>query len=668
MLAFFMPNSSVTVEGGSCQNMFVIKSGSFVVKVGGEVVRYLGVGDVFAVTASLHQTSSTSTVTAVTNGVVFSLRLKQVLEVLHLQDLYQAEIFFALEKIPQLKHFQPEDLKCFVDLMFVKELLPGDDPIKDMPDLLCFLVVQGSVLVRGAGCDADGTLVKQAYSFGFENWNVGKPFVHTIENTTKEKCILALLMAESVKTFETTTVSDARSQAKRTALIRKTDLFRHLSEYKCRLLEKHFRMITKRHGECIIREGEVGEQFFVVQSGELAVTKRGHTIRTLGKLDYFGENAILHGTPRPATVTCATQEAELLVIDKPIFLRILESHMLETFAKRNALRIQRLNFDDLIVEQILGRGTTSVVKMVKHKKTKQIYALKCINRDAIKERRQQEHLLLEREVLLENNHPFIVQAMCTMKDQQCVYFCTEYVCGGELYDVIRMLGLLTKPQAQFYTGSLLLALECLHNRSICYRDLKPENVLIDACGYIKLIDFGCAVKLRGIVFTLIGTPHYMAPEVVMGDGYGLSCDVWSLGVCLHEFLFGPVPFGNSTQDPHPIFIETLTANLTFPPHMDPPSVAIVKGLLQRRVERRLGCSGCSSVNWEAVKTHPFFYDFSFEKLWSKSLEAPYVPKTETFVGDTSLDELSDSALSSDHSDDDDRPDEDCDDDGWDKVF
>jgi len=203
---------------------------------------------------------------------------------------------------------------------------------------------------------------------------------------------------------------------------------------------------------------------------------------------------------------------------------------------------------------------------------------------------------------------------------------------------------------------------------IIHCDLKPENVLIDACGYIKLIDFGCAVKLRGIVFTLIGTPHYMAPEVIMGDGYGLSCDVWSLGVCLHEFLYGPVPFGNSTQDPHPIFIETLTANLIFPPHVDPPSVAIVKGLLQRRVERRLGCSGCSSVNWEAVKTHPFFYDFSFEKLWSKSLEAPYVPKTETFVGDTSLDELSDSALSSDHSDDRDRPEEDCDDDGWDKVF
>ena len=146
----------------------------------------------------------------------------------------------------------------------------------------------------------------------------------------------------------------------------------------------------------------------------------------------------------------------------------------------------------------------------------------------------------------------------TFKDREYLYFLTELCTGGELYDAIRKLGLLNREQAQFYLGSIIVAIEYLHERNIAYRDLKPENVLLDSQGYTKLIDFGCAKKMKERSYTLVGTPHYMAPEVILGKGYGLTADIWTFGIILYEFVCGPLPFGNDAEDQLEIFRDILT--------------------------------------------------------------------------------------------------------------
>jgi cGMP-dependent protein kinase len=130
----------------------------------------------------------------------------------------------------------------------------------------------------------------------------------------------------------------------------------------------------------------------------------------------------------------------------------------------------------------------------------------------------------------------------------------EYVKGFELFDIIREIGILSKGIGRFYMSSLVLSIEYLHLKNIIYRDLKPENVMVENDGHLKLIDMGTAKKLtsnKGFrTFTMIGTPHYMAPEVMQGKGYSFAADIWSLGVVMYEFLCGELPFANKLEEPH----------------------------------------------------------------------------------------------------------------------
>merc|ERR1712061_240011 len=214
---------------------------------------------------------------------------------------------------------------------------------------------------------------------------------------------------------------------------------------------------------------------------------------------------------------------------------------------------------------------------------------------------------------------------------------TELITGGELHAAIRQIPtVLSRVQAQFYTGSLVIVLEEIADRNIVYRDLKPENVMLDQQGYLKLIDFGIAKKLeegKSRTFTMIGTPHYMAPEVMRGHGYGTEVDIWSLGVMLFEFVCGYLPFADELDDPTEVCTAVLKDPLAFPSrYRDQAGKQLMQGLLCRQPKKRLG-SGIHG--FEDIKGVEYFKvkgssTALFNKIMRRDPDPPVKPKGETY--------------------------------------
>ncbi len=169
----------------------------------------------------------------------------------------------------------------------------------------------------------------------------------------------------------------------------------------------------------------------------------------------------------------------------------------------------------------------------------------------------EDNLDLEKSILLKIDHPFIVKLVKTLKDKNFVYFLMDYIKGKELFDVLRDINILTKFQVQFYSASIMLAVNYLHERKIVYRDIKPENIMVVTNGFIKLIDFGTAKSIKDRTDTIIGTPDYMAPEVIIGKGYSFQVDFWSIGVMMYEFMCGKTPFGEGLEEIMDIYLSII---------------------------------------------------------------------------------------------------------------
>eukprot|EP00929_Paragymnodinium_shiwhaense_P109337 TRINITY_DN75747_c0_g1_i1.p1 TRINITY_DN75747_c0_g1~~TRINITY_DN75747_c0_g1_i1.p1 ORF type:complete len:1052 (-),score=231.82 TRINITY_DN75747_c0_g1_i1:58-3213(-) len=424
-------------------------------------------------------------------------------------------------------------------------------------------------------------------------------------------------------------------------LARRVPLFKELSEGQVLGLVEALKLKVYKKDDAIITQGEIGHHFFVTASGEMKVTVDGKVVRKLGQDTCFGERALLFNERRSATVEVASETAEVWSIGRQAFERIITGNMRDSLMQTIRLQDKSFTMKDLKHKRFIGAGSFGTVRLVEHKRTGVRYALKRIRKegDGIPEEVIQEIAILE-----EFDHPFILRMVTTFEGNNSVYILTELITGGNLYEeVVLKMKVLNRKCAQFYIGSLILILEVIHEKGIVYRDLKPENVMLDAQGYLKLVDFGVAKKLDEKfqrTFTLVGTAAYMAPEVIRGRGYGTECDVWSLGVMLYELVCGKLPFGDDTDDDRIMCSAILNEQLEFPAsYQDSAGKRLIAGLLDKQPMRRLGVMG--HQGWEDVKENRFFKQGQnelFSAITGRELTAPLVPTQETYSDDSFLEE------------------------------
>lgn len=287
----------------------------------------------------------------------------------------------------------------------------------------------------------------------------------------------------------------------------------------------------------------------------------------------------------------------------------------------------KLGPQDFELKKVLGKGGYGKVFQVRKTTgadSNSYFAMKVLKKASIvRNQKDTAHTRAERNILEAVRHPFIVELVYAFQTGGKLYLILEYLSGGELFMHLEREGIFLEDTTCFYLCEIILALEHLHNLGIIYRDLKPENVLLDAQGHVKLTDFGlCKEHIQeGIVtHTFCGTIEYMAPEILTRSGHGKAVDWWSLGALMFDMLTGMPPF---TADNRKNTIDAiLKGKLNIPAYLAADSRDLIRRLMKRQVSQRLG-SGPS--DGQAVRSHSFFKNVNWDDVLARRLDPPIKP-------------------------------------------
>ena len=614
VLQSFSQCDVIVNEGEPGDLAYIIKKGTVACYVNKEEKRQLRPGDFFGEQALLYDTRRTATVIALDQVEVLSLGRRHLSKVLggHLESIvYRNSMRMAFDRSPTLKYLLSHQIESLIEHVEVFKYNPGDVVVEQgtLKSEKIYIVLNGGLEGEASfavfNCVGDEELARPSNQ-------VFKKNLHANDASVVGSIRISAIKSVIGDDFESLVKNNKIVQ-----VLTKVPLFKHLSVSRVQAIVPLFKTKSFKKDEVLFKQGEVGDTFYIISKGSARILVDTKELRVVSKNDFFGERSILKNEARTATVI-AREDLNCWVLSSEDFLTILDEPVRNNLVKRMQLQNDSILITDLKPISLAGKGQFGSVFLCKDSHDVE-YALKSIPRGMINHYDLVENLLLERKILLLLDHPMIVKLVKTFKTSTRVCFLMEYVRGMDLFDVLRALNILKEQDCLFYTCCLVLILQHIHSLSIIYRDLKPENVMIDSDGYPKLVDFGISRIIKGRTYTIVGTPHYMAPEVITGKGYGIQADYWSLGIMIYEFIYCNVPFAPKDEDPYAVYEKILERNLSFPEQV---SIPTANKLIQQLLSTNTALRGTI----DTIKEHKWFKGMAWEKLLDKVLKAPYLPQ------------------------------------------
>lgn len=283
---------------------------------------------------------------------------------------------------------------------------------------------------------------------------------------------------------------------------------------------------------------------------------------------------------------------------------------------------REVGLKDFDLLTVIGRGSFGKVMKVRKKDTGEIFAMKVLRKDMVIRENMVNHTKSEKNILQQIKHPFIVTLRYAFQTKEKLYLILDFLSGGELFYHLKEDARFSEERSRFYAAEIGLAIGHLHQNDIIYRDLKPENAVLDKHGHVCLTDFGLAktsISNETPTYTFCGTPEYLAPEILKGQGHGKAVDWWSLGVLLYEMLVGIPPF--YSENINEMYDLILKAPLSFNDSISADAQDLLRGLLERDESKRLG-----SASFDDIKNHSFFKNIDWDALYNRKLTPPFVPQ------------------------------------------
>mmetsp|Transcript_22150 Transcript_22150/g.39810 ORF Transcript_22150/g.39810 Transcript_22150/m.39810 type:complete len:970 (-) Transcript_22150:86-2995(-) len=646
-----LPGQVVAVEGAELVSLFVVKNGklrrvsggSFAEDgslVGGTTVTELSSGRCFGERALWTGILNHSLV-ADTDCELIGVRVEQLREAFgadlagNFQRLFIGSV---LHQCPIVVHMAASQRAKLLNSMETRMLSAGER-VDQSVKLLIVLEGQLSsgdvILTRGDWCQDELLSFQQRM---VQNCKPCEPHDLTATN----ECTIVVATETTLTSCWEGLVdltSEAFDQMHKMTLMRQVSMFKHFPAFQISELVRSLTLLQFNKGDTIFSQGDAGTNFFLVAKGHVEFSSK-NVSGIQGPGFYHGERALILNELRNSKMQASSEDVEIWVLSRESFREVIPKHLRDELTQREELQNLNVGLKDLKHIQVIGAGGFGFVRLVEHSRTGNRYALKRIRNP--NEAKAEASIKNECNLAMEIDHPFAAKTFAILEGTRSTYILSELITGGQLYDEITdRLGVLSRRQAQFYIGSLLLVLEFLHEKLIVYRDLKPENVMLGHDGYLKLVDFGISKKLdpaRPRTYTVAGTIFYMSPEQLQGDGYSTEVDLWSLGVLLYELVCGFLPFGEGIESDAAVIKSIMEDDLFFPANYDDRSgKQLIEGLLQKKPSKRLGVG-----SFEDIKSSKFFkagmpagYDY-FGKLLTREIKPPTVPAKDQYAKEATL--------------------------------